>query len=61
MYLLNKDIKRLAKERKKLEKSLYLMNIELAKLRSRKRIKAIGQEEMNMVPVTYKDIKLIVY
>jgi cell division protein FtsL len=61
MYLLNKDIERLAKKRNELEKSLYLMNIELSKLRSRERIKKIGQEKLDMVPVTYKDIKLIVY
>lgn len=61
MYLLNKDIERLAKKRNELEKSLYLMNIEFSKLRSRERIKKIGQEKLDMVPVTYKDIKLIVY
>jgi len=61
MYLLNNDIKRLAKKRNELEKSLYLMNIELSKLRSRERIKRIGQEKLDMVPVIYKDIKLIVY
>jgi hypothetical protein len=61
MYLLNKDIERLAKKRNSLEKSLYLMNIELSKLRSRERIKRIGQEKLDMVPVTYKDINLIVY
>ena len=61
MSLLNKDIEKLAKKRNELEKSLYLMNIELSKLRSRERIKKIGQEKLDMVPVTYKDIKLIVY
>ena len=61
MSLLNKDIEKLAKKRNELEKSLYLMNIELSKLRSRERIKKIGQEKLDMVPVTYRDIKLIVY
>ena len=61
MTLLNKDLERLAKKRNELEKSLYLMNIELSNLRSRERIKEIGQEKLDMVPVTYKDIKLIVY
>lgn len=61
MYLLNKDVERLAKKRNELEKSLYLMNIELTKLRSRERIKRIGLEKLDMVPVTYRDIKLIVY
>ena len=61
MSLLNRDIEKLAKKRNELEKSLYLMNIELSKLRSRERIKKIGQEKLDMVPVTYKDIKLIVY
>ena len=61
MYLLNKDIGRLAKKRNELEKSLYLMNIEFSKLRSRERIKRIGLEKLDMVPVTYRDIKLIVY
>ena len=61
MYLLNKDIERLAKKRNALEKSLYLMNIELSKLKSRERIKRIGQQKLDMVPVTYKDINLIIY
>ena len=61
MYLLNKDVERLAKKRNELEKSLYLANIELTKLRSREMIKRIGLEKLDMVPVTYKDIKLIVY
>ncbi len=61
MYLLNKDVERLAKKRNELEKSLYLMNIEFTKLRSRERIKRIGLEKLDMVPVTYRDIKLIVY
>ena len=61
MYLLNRDIERLSKKRNELEKSLYLMNIDLTKLRSRERIKGIGQEKFDMVPVTYKDINLIIY
>jgi cell division protein FtsL len=61
MYLLNRDIERLAKKRNELEKSLYLMNIEISKLRSRERIKRIVEQKLDMVPVKYKDINLIVY
>ena len=44
-----------------LEKNIYLMNIEFSYLKSRERIKKIAQDELNMVPVTYRDINLIVY
>lgn len=61
MGLLNKEIEGLAKKRNALEKNIYLMNIEFSYLKSRERIKKIAQEELNMVPVTYRDINLIVY
>ena len=61
MYLLNKEIGEMAKKRNELEKNIYLMNIEFSYLKSRERIRKIAQEELNMVPVTYRDINLIVY
>ena len=48
MYLLNKDIERLAKKRNELEKSHYLMNIELVKLKSRKRVTITGSLSRSM-------------
>jgi hypothetical protein len=54
MYLLNKRIEKLAQERNELEKSHYLLNIELSHLKSRDRIR-------KMVPIIYKDVKLIIY
>lgn len=61
MNLLNKEIGDLAKKRNELEKNIYLMNIEFSYLKSRERIRKIAQKELNMVPVTYRDINLIVY
>jgi cell division protein FtsL len=61
MYLLNKRIEKLAQERNELEKSHYLLNIELSHLKSRDRIRKIAREELDMVPIIYKDVKLIIY
>jgi hypothetical protein len=61
MYLIKKKIEEIMVQRNTLEKTIYLMNIELSYLKSRERIKKIASEELNMVPITYKDIKLIVY
>lgn len=61
IYLLNKELREFAKKRNELEKNIYLMNIEFSYLKSRERIRKIAQEELNMVPVTYRDINLIVY
>ena len=58
MSLLNKDLERLAKKRNELEKSLYLMNIELSKLKSRERIKEIDAQLLSFINVnTPKDVK----
>ncbi len=61
MYLIKKKIEEIMVQRNALEKTIYLMNIELSYLKSRERIKKIASGELNMVPITYKDIKLIVY
>ena len=61
MYLIKKKIEEIMVQRNTLEKTIYLMNIELSYIKSRERIKKIASEELNMVPITYKDIKLIVY
>jgi cell division protein FtsL len=61
MFTLGRRIEGLAKERNELEKSIYLKNLELSSLRSRDRIRQIATEELGMIPVTYKDVKVIVY
>lgn len=61
LYLINKEIGELAQARNDLERSLYLKSIDLSYLKSRERIKRIALEELGMVPVTYRDVKLIVY
>ena len=61
MFTLSRRIEGLAKERNELEKSIYLKNLELSSLRSRDRIRKIATEELGMIPVTYKDVKIIVY
>jgi cell division protein FtsL len=61
MFNLNRRIDEMAERRNDLERSLYLKNMELASLQSRSRIKVIATEEMGMQPITYKDVKIIVY
>jgi len=61
MYLLDKEIENLTQKRNDLEKEIYLKNIVLSKLSSREKIKKIAEYELGMIPVSYKDVKLIVY
>jgi cell division protein FtsL len=61
MFTLNRRIDELTEERNDLERSIYLKNMELATLRSRERVKGIATEELGMIPITYKDVKIIVY
>lgn len=61
MFTLNRRIDELTEERNDLERSIYLKNMELATLRSRDRVKGIATEKLGMIPITYKDVKIIVY
>ena len=61
MYLLNKKIFELTRKRNELEKSIYLKRMELSTLQSRQRIKRIAEEQLDMEPITYRDVKVIVY
>ncbi len=61
MFTLNKKIEGLTQVRNDLEKSIYLEKMELSHLKSRERIRKIASEELGMVPVTYRDVKVIVY
>jgi hypothetical protein len=61
MFTLNRKIEGLTQVRNDLEKSIYLKKMELSHLKSRERIKNIASEELGMVPVTYRDVKVIVY
>lgn len=61
MYLMKREIDEIRVQRNELERSIYLMNIELSALKSRERMKKIATVELDMIPVTYRDIKLIVY
>jgi len=61
MHLLQRKVDELGANRAILQKSLYLKNIELTTLQSRERIKGIAVEELGMVPVSYKDIRLVVF
>jgi len=61
MFTLDRRIDELTEERNDLERSIYLKNMELATLRSRDRVKGIATEELGMIPITYKDVKIIVY
>ena len=61
MYLLQRELDELSRKRSSLQKSLYLKGVELSALQSRERIRRIALGELGMVPVSYKDIRLIVY
>jgi cell division protein FtsL len=61
MYLLQRELDALSRKRSSLQKSLYLKGGELSVLQSRDRIRRIALGELGMVPVSYKDIRLIVY
>jgi len=61
MFSMNRRIDELTARRNDLERSIYLQNMELAALQSRDRVKEIATEEMGMIPITYKDVKIIVH
>ncbi len=61
MFTLNRRIDELTVDRNDLERSIYLKNMELAALQSRDRVKGIATEELGMIPITYKDVKIIVH
>ncbi len=58
---MNRKLKELSRVRNELEKSIYLKNLELSGLISRERMRKIAVEELGMVPITYRDVKVIVY
>ena len=61
VYNLKRRLKELSRVRNEVERSIYLKNVELSRLMSRDRIKKIAIEELGMVPITYRDVKIIVY
>jgi cell division protein FtsL len=61
LYLINLRIDELTKRKNALEKTLYLKSIELSALKSRERISKIAREQLEMIPITYSDVKLIIY
>jgi cell division protein FtsL len=60
-YLLNLKIDELSRKKHELEKTLYLKNVELSSLKSRERIRKIAIEQLGMSPITYSDVRLIIY
>ena len=61
LHLINLRIDELSRKKNELEKTLYLKNIELSSLESRERIRKIALEQLEMAPITYGDVKLIIY
>ena len=61
LYLINLQIDELTRKKNELEKTLYLKNIELSSLKSRARIRQYALDHFEMVPITYNDVKLIIY
>ena len=60
-YLLNLRIDELTRKKHGLEKALYLKNVEISAWTSRERIRRVATEQLGMSPITYKDVKLIIY
>jgi cell division protein FtsL len=60
-YLLNLKLDELTRMKHELEKTLYLKNMETGSLKSRERIRRIAVEQLGMMPITYSDVKLIIY
>lgn len=61
VYNLNRRLKELSGIRDEVERSIFLKNVELSGLVTRERMKKIAVEELRMVPITYRDVKIIVY
>ncbi len=61
IYNLNRRLKELSRIRNEIERSILLKNVELSELVSRERMKKIAMEELGMVPITYRDVRIIVY
>lgn len=60
-YLLNLRIDELTREKHELEKTLYLKNVERSSLKSRERIRQIAVGQLGMSPITYNDVRLIIF
>ena len=60
-YILNLRINELTKKKHELEKTLYLKNVEISSWKSPERIRRIATEQLGMSPITYNDVKLIIY
>jgi hypothetical protein len=61
VYNLNRRLKELSRVRNEVERAIFLKNVELSGLISRERMKKVAIEELKMVPITYRDVKIIVY
>jgi cell division protein FtsL len=61
MYLIKKRMEEIMMKRNALEKTIYLLNMELSYLKSRERITRIATQELKMEPITYRDIRYILY
>ncbi len=60
VFLYNRRIKELIAVRNRLERDIYLLNIQVSSLKSRGRISKIAIDRFGMVPVKPEDINLIV-
>lgn len=61
VYLLEREINELIKQKSRLEEDIYIDTLKLSEIASRKKIKKMAVEELGMVPVTYRDVKIIAY
>lgn len=60
LYELKRRVQERSRYRNALEKELYLKRIEVADLESRERVGKAAREA-GMEPITYRDVKIIVY
>jgi hypothetical protein len=61
IHLLESRVEARMRVRNELENRLYQKKLELMELESRDRIRDIAVHELDMEPVTYRDVKVILY
>lgn len=61
VYLLERKINELVKQKSHLEEQIYIDTLKLSEIASRESVRNVAVQELGMIPVTYRDVKLIAY
>jgi cell division protein FtsL len=61
LRLLQERVEGRVQVRNELENDLYQKKLQLRELESRERIREIAVNDLGMVPITYRDVKVIIY